>query len=50
VWVAYTEYTISESNSDGGILHLRNENNITMIYYYSRILISWSKHNFGMDG
>ena len=25
------EYTISESNAGGGILHLRYENNITMI-------------------
>jgi hypothetical protein len=42
VWITYTEYTISESNAGGEILHLRYKNNITMIYNFIRIPISWS--------
>jgi len=42
VWISHSEYTISESHLDGGILQLRYKTKITMVYYYSRIPICWS--------
>ena len=41
VWVSYGEYTISESHLDGGILHLRYENDIPMINRNSRVVVRW---------
>ena len=41
VWVSYGEYTISESNLYGGILHLRYENDIPIIIRYSMTVVRW---------
>ena len=41
VWVSYGKYTISESHSESGILHLRYENDIPIISRYSRIVVRW---------
>jgi len=41
VWVAYSEYTISESHLESGILHLRYENDIPIISRHSGIVVRW---------
>ena len=46
VWVSYSEYTTSESHLDGGILHLRYENDIPMINRFSRIVVRWRYQSF----